>query len=148
MNFQSTHIREVRVSYPKTEHERFACNTPDDIADFVRKVLPENSREHVIVLYLDVRNAVCGYSMMAIGATDSCVVPGREMFQRALIVGAMGIAIAHNHPSGITEPSPQDWAVTARIREGAKLLGLRVLDHVIVSDSEFTSMRTVRGWTD
>jgi DNA repair protein RadC len=140
MHFQHTHIREVRVQYPRTDHERFIVTGPHDIASFVRKILPENSREHFLVLYLDVKNRVTGYSMLGIGAEDSCLVPARELFQRAVIVGAIGIALAHNHPAGSLAFSPEDISLTNRIISGAKILGIRVLDHVIVTEDDFASL--------
>ena len=141
MHFQHTHIREVRVQYPRTDHERFTVSCPNDIAEFVRKVLPENSREHFIVMYVDVKNRVSGYSTMGIGGEDSCIVPLREMFQRAVIVGAISIALAHNHPSGSLAVSGEDIALTKRIIAGAAILGIKVLDHVIVTESDQLSLR-------
>lgn len=141
MHFQHTHIREVRVQYPRTDHERFTVSSPQDIADFVRKVLPENSREHFIVLYLDVKNRVTGYSTMGVGAEDSCQVPLRELFQRAVIVGAINIAVSHNHPSGSLIASGEDVALTKRIIAAATILGIKVLDHVIVTESDYVSFR-------
>jgi DNA repair protein RadC len=146
MHFEHTHIREIRVQYPRTEHERFIVTGPQDIADFVRRILPENSREHFFLLYLDVKNQVTGYSLMGVGAEDACHVPGRELFQRAVIVGAISIAIAHNHPAGSLEPSGDDWAITSRIVAGASLLGIKVLDHIIVTDCNCTSLRAQRNW--
>lgn len=146
MHFEHTHIREIRVQYPRTEHERFIVTGPQDIADFVRKILPENSREHFFLLYLDVKNRVTGYSLMGVGGEEACHVPGRELFQRAVIVGAVSIAIAHNHPGGSLEPSVEDWLITARIVAGAALLGMKVLDHIIVTDSDFASLREQRNW--
>jgi DNA repair protein RadC len=147
MRFEHTHIREVRVQYPKTEHTRFTVSSPKDIADFVRTILPENSREHFFLLYMDVKNQVTGYSIMGVGGEDSCPVPNRELFQRALIVGAINIAIAHNHPSGSLQPSASDWSLTARIVAGAALLGIRLLDHVIVTENDFVSLQEQRGWS-
>jgi DNA repair protein RadC len=146
MNFEHTHIREVRVNYPKTDIERFSISNPADVAEFVRKILPENSREHFIALYLDIKNMVAGYSILGIGAAEECIVPYRELFQRALVVGAVSIALAHNHPSGSADPSREDWATTRKIIEGASLLGLHVLDHVIVTDDGHQSMQELRAW--
>lgn len=146
MNFEHTHIREIRVQYPKTDHERFLCSDPGAVAEFVRSILPENSREHFVALYLDTKHRVAAYSLIGVGSADQCLVPGPEIFQRALIVGAQAIALAHNHPGGSLEPSREDWATTRRIVECGKILGIRILDHVIVTDRSHTSLREINNW--
>lgn len=148
MHFEHTHIREIRVSYPRIEHERFVAHTPEDVATFVRTILPENSREHFLALYLDTKHRIAGYSLMSIGSADQCLVPGPEIFQRALIIGAQAIILSHNHPAGSLEPSAEDWRTTKRLIECGKILGVRILDHVIVTDESYTSLREQGGSWD
>lgn len=137
---QDTYIREVRVNYHSTGTRKFAMTDPADVADFVRSVLPDNSREHFVALYLDGSNHVACYSLVSTGTANQCVAHPREVFQRALVTGAVAIILAHNHPSGKLNPSNEDLQVTQRLKEGANLLGIKLLDHLIVSDHGFESI--------
>lgn len=79
------------------------------------------------------------YSIVSIGTANFAPVTPREIFQRAVLVGAIAIVLAHNHPSDSTTPSSDDHAITKRISEAGNILGIKILDHVIVTDSHFTS---------
>ena len=141
-----TFIREARVNYLHCEHVMFKVSSPADVANFVRSVLTDNSREHFVALYLDGQNQVAAYSIVSIGSANSAPVAPREVFQRAVLVGAISIVLAHNHPSGSTVPSSDDRAVTRRLREAGELLGIKILDHLIVTNSAFLSMKEDDGW--
>jgi len=132
--YTDTFIREVRVTYQPTTSKLFAIKGPDDVADFVRSILTDNSREHFIALYLDGAHQVASYSIVSIGTANSAVVHPREVFQRAILAGAVSIIIAHNHPSGVLTPSPEDHKVTRRLKEAGEILGIKLLDHLIVTD--------------
>ena len=129
-----TFIREVRATYHMTETQPFIVKGPDDAAAFVRSVLTDNSREHFIALYLDGAHQVVSYSTISIGTATTAIVHPREVFQRAILVGAVAMVVAHNHPSGILTPSNEDYKVTERLKDAGTLLGIKLLDHVIVSD--------------
>lgn len=144
--YHDTFIREVRVSYLPTNNKRFAIRQPGDVAIFVRGILPENSREHFVALYLDGAHQVVGYSIISIGTATATLVHPREIFQRAILVGAVSIAVSHNHPSGQTAPSSDDLVVTRMIRDAAKILQLNLLDHVIVTDLDCCSIRGLQSW--
>lgn len=97
-------IREVRVSYLATARVRFEVKEPHDVAAFVRSVLHDNSREYVIALYLDGGHRVGAYSLISIGFANLAPVHPREIYQRAIAVGAISLVLAHNHPSRQLEP--------------------------------------------
>ena len=143
---QDTFIREARVNYLHCEHVMFRISGPADVANFVRSILTDNSREHFVALYLDGQNQVAAYSIVSIGSANSAPVAPREVFQRAVLTGAISIVLAHNHPSGSTTPSSDDRAVTRRLRESGELLGIKILDHLIVTNSAFLSMKEDDGW--
>ena len=145
-NIQDTFIREARVNYLHCEHVMFRISGPADVANFVRSILTDNSREHFVALYLDGQNQVAAYSIVSIGSANSAPVAPREVFQRAVLTGAISIVLAHNHPSGSTVPSSDDRAVTRRLRESGELLGIKILDHLIVTNSAFLSMKEEDGW--
>lgn len=139
--FCDSFIREVRVSYQPTTVPVFKISKPEDVAGFVRTTLSDNSREHLMALFLDGAHQVASFSVVSIGTANSALVHPREVFQRAVSVGAVAIVIAHNHPSGGTEPSAEDQRVTTRLKEAGDLLGIRLLDHVIVTDTAHYSFQ-------
>ena len=143
---QDTFIREARVNYLHCDHVMFKITGPADVANFVRSILTDNSREHFVALYLNASHQVAAYSIVSIGSANSAPVAPRELFQRAVLTGAISIVVAHNHPSDSTEPSPEDRAVTKRLRDAGQLLGIKVLDHLIVTDSAYMSLKEDEGW--
>jgi len=139
--YTDTFIREVRATYQQTAARPFAISGPDDVADFVRSILTDNSREHFIAFYLDGAHQVVSYSIVSIGTANASMVHPREVFQRAILAGAVSLIIAHNHPSGILTPSDEDHKVTQRLKVAADILGIKLLDHLIVSDVAHRSLR-------
>ena len=133
-------VREVRVNYVATSTEQFKISGPEDIAAFSRSVLLDNSREQFIAMYLDAAHTVAAYSLISIGSANSTTVHPRELFQRAVLVGAIALVISHNHPSGNNTPSQQDLDITKRLRQCAEILGIKLLDHVIVTDLSHRSL--------
>ncbi len=139
--FEDCFIREVRVNYLSTGTTKFKISDPAQIATFVRSIMVDNSREQVFSLNLDASNQVASYSMISIGTANQAVVHAREVFQRAILVGAIAIALAHNHPSGSLEVSKADVDLTKRLVEAGRVLGIQLLDHVIVTDASYVSLR-------
>ena len=133
--YTDTFIREVRANYQQTASMFFTIKGPNDVADFVRSVLTDNSREHCVALYLDGAHQVVSYSIISIGTANMAVVHPREVFQRAILAGAISIIIAHNHPSGVLTPSDEDHKVTKRLKDAGEILGIKLLDHLIVTDA-------------
>ena len=132
--YTDTFIREVRATYQPTSTPLLAIKGPDDVANFVRFILTDNSREHFIALYLDGANQVASYSIVSIGTANASIVHPREVFQRAILAGAVSIVIAHNHPSGLLTPSDEDHKVTERLKEAGEILGIKLLDHLLITD--------------
>lgn len=143
---QDTFIREARVNYLHCENVMFKISGPADVANFVRSILTDNSREHFVALYLNAQHKVAAYSIVSIGTANFAPVAPREVFQRAVLTGAISLVLAHNHPSESTEPSTEDKMVTKRLRDAGELLGIKVLDHVIVTNSAFLSMKEDDVW--
>lgn len=99
-------------------------------------------REHFLVMLLNTKHDVIGISTVSIGTLDASIVHPREVFKPAFLASAQAIIVAHNHPSGDLSPSPEDLAVTRRLNDAAKLLGIDLLDHLILGmDPDFTSLR-------
>src|SRR2546425_2623108 len=94
--------------------------------------LADVDREHFVVLLLNQKNRVIGLHTVSVGSLTASVVHPRETFKAAILANAAAIICGHNHPSGDCQPSKEDRAITARLVEGGKLLGISVLDHVII----------------
>ena len=91
-------------------------------------------REHFVILLLDQKNQVIGLHTVSIGSLTVSIVHPRECFKPAILSNAASIICGHNHPSGDCQPSREDRALTQRLVEAGKLLGISVLDHVIIGD--------------
>ena len=135
------YVRELSLKYrgPRRGLSFDAVGSPAKAAAFMRRVLPDNVREHFLALFLDNRHQVTSYFVLATGTAASCPVGTRELFQVALLAGASSLIVGHNHTSGQNAaelfPSPEDVAVTHRLSAAGDLLGIPVLDHLIIGNS-------------
>ena len=135
-------IREVSARYDITGKTRFAVSRASDVVEFIRnQAIRDNTKEHFIILSLDAAHQVATYSIISIGTANYSVVHPREVFQAAILSGAVAIIISHNHPSGEVKPSPADHEVTKKLKEAGELLNIKVLDHIIVSDHDYYSFQ-------
>lgn len=100
-----------------------------------------NQQEHFIVLYLDGANNIKESRVVTIGTLDRSLVHPREVFAPAIEKRALSIILAHNHPSGVMSPSREDNEITKRLVDAGKLLGIEVLDHLIISENGYLSLR-------
>lgn len=112
---------------------------PADAAEYLRARLGGLRHEEFHVLWLDCRHHILDCQRLFIGTVDGASIYPREVVRAALDANASAAILAHNHPSGIAEPSEADRAVTQELRDALKLIGVRVLDHIIVGN-ECTSM--------
>lgn len=115
--------------------------SPKDAADLWLERLQFEKREHFIVLHLDTKNRVIGEEIISIGSLDASIVHPREVFKLAIRRSAASILCLHNHPSGDPTPSREDISVTKRLSEAGKLLGIEVLDHLIIGEHRFISLK-------
>jgi DNA repair protein RadC len=105
-----------------------------DASTLLHTYLADVDREHFVVLMLDQKNKVIGIHTVSIGSLTASVVHPREVFKPAILSNAAAIILAHNHPSGQTQPSQEDRVLTVRLVTAGKLLGISILDHVIIGD--------------
>jgi len=103
--------------------------------------LRSSMRECFAVLYLNTRNQPVGCERVAVGGLNVASLQPREVFGPALTLGAAAVILAHNHPSGDPTPSPEDLAVTRHLQEAGRLLGVEVLDHLVICEERFRSLR-------
>lgn len=114
---------------------------PTQVAHLARLLIGDMDREHFATFYMDARHNLIGYEITAIGSLYSVQVHPREVFRGAIMAGAAFITIAHNHPTGDVSPSEEDYQVTEQIGRSGELLGIPLLDHVVVSDAEYYSIK-------
>jgi DNA repair protein RadC len=110
------------------------------VYEMLRPRFVNEKREHFMVVLLDAQNVVMRTSTVHIGTLTSSLVGPREVFREAIREGASSIVVAHNHPSGSTDPSSQDIEVTERLAEVGRMLDIPLLDHVILGEG-YTSLR-------
>ena len=113
---------------------------PRDVADQVINIR-RNKKENFVVLYLNARNQVIHKETISIGTLNANLVHPREVFKPAVATSAASIVLVHNHPSGDSSPSEDDIALTRRIVKAGELMGIEVLDHVIVTERDYLSMK-------
>ena len=135
-------LAEVQVSYSSriAVKDRFKINSSMDVANAFRQVWP--SFEHVeyfYILLLNRANHVLGYHQVSKGGVSGTVVDPKIIFQIALKCNASNIIIAHNHPSGNTDPSSADKEITRKIKEVGMMLEIPVIDHLILTESDYLS---------
>ncbi|WP_319404431.1 DNA repair protein RadC [uncultured Anaeromusa sp.] len=114
---------------------------PEDAANWYLHRLRYVQQEEFHVLLLSTKHQVLASCCVAVGTMDAALVDPRRVFQEALRHQAAALILAHNHPSGDPSPSKEDIALTLRLAEAGKLLELPVLDHVIIGDGRFVSLK-------
>ncbi|MDD5492350.1 MAG: DNA repair protein RadC [bacterium] len=113
---------------------------PENVFDQLKDIR-DNKKEHFVILYLDTRNQEIKKEIISIGSLNASLVHPREVFEPAVRNTAAQIIIAHNHPSGDTNPSTEDINISHRLAEAGKIMGIEVIDHVIVSKSSYFSFK-------
>lgn len=121
--------------------ETHIVRSPQDVADYMMEEMRHLKQEHFVALYLNTKNAVLHKKTLFIGSLNASLVHPREVFKEALRYSSASLVCLHNHPSGQPEPSPEDIEVTKRLVSTGKMLGVELLDHVIIGDRKFYSMK-------
>lgn len=117
-----------------------AITSPEDAAEVIVPRLAGRDREACLVLLLDTRHRLAQLVTASVGSIDHTFMAPRELFRDALLGNAAAIVVAHNHPSGDPSPSSDDEAVSRRLAEAGRLLGVRLLDHLVVGGDRWVSM--------
>jgi len=117
-----------------------AITCPEQTRDYLQSRLSGYPQEVFACLFLDNRHRVVEYEELFRGTIDGASVHPREVVRRAIIHNAAAIILAHNHPSGVAEPSQSDSRITLRLKEALALIDVRVLDHIVVGSGEVVSM--------
>ena len=122
-------------------HERVQIAAAIDAARVLVPQFGSKSVEHFGVMLLDTKHHVLKTTLISVGTLDASIVHPREVFREATVAGAFGIILFHNHPSGDPAPSKDDVALTKRLMDAGELMGITVMDHLILAERGFRSLR-------
>lgn len=114
---------------------------PEDAYDLVKASFQDLDREHFKVIHLNTKNQVLKVETTAVGILSSSPVHPREVFKEAVKMSSAGLILAHNHPSGDPTPSQDDLLLTKRLYEAGEILGIRIIDHLIIGDNRYLSLK-------
>ncbi len=135
-------VKLVRTGTIARGEQRSRMNGPAEVAALLWRYFQDTDREHFAALLLDTKNQLIGITTVSVGDLSSALVHPREVFKPAILSNAASVILAHNHPSGDPQPSPEDVATTRRLQEAGQILGIEVLDHVVIGDaSRWASLR-------
>ena len=134
-------VRLVRDGSVKAETK--LADSPERVAAIVRAYWGEGEldREHLVCLMLNARSQVIGINTVSVGTLSASLVHPREVYKPAAVLGAAGVVVVHNHPSGNCEPSADDRDTTRRLVRAGEIMGIPCLDHVIIAGDSFFSFR-------
>jgi DNA repair protein RadC len=130
--------RRVLASRPA---ERQQITSPRDAAHFLMPEYSARPVEQFGLLMLDTRHRVLRTSVLTVGTLDCASVQPREVFRQALLASAAAVVMFHNHPSGDPQPSAEDVDLTRRIVAAGELMGIRVIDHVVLGEGRYCSLK-------
>ncbi len=130
-------VRDHWATYPEAPFTR-----PELAALFFHRLIGHAASEHAAAVFLDGQGIPLGAHIIAVGSLSQVPMLGREVFKAAVVANASMLIVAHNHPSGSTQPSPGDLRVTRRLVQAGALLGIPLLDHLVITPGgDFLSMR-------
>ncbi len=121
--------------------ERYIIRSPEDGAKYMMNDMRFLTQEHFVCLYLNTKNQVIHKHTVFIGSLNASIVHPREVYREALKRSAASIIALHNHPSGDPAPSREDVEVTKRLAECGKIIGIDLLDHLIIGENKFVSLK-------
>jgi DNA repair protein RadC len=121
--------------------DRFAVRSPADVAQLLMAEMSHLEQEHFRVLYLDTRNRLLGSDTVYVGSLNASHIRVGEVFRDAVKRNCAAIIVVHNHPSGDPTPSPEDVEVTRQLVAAGRLLDIEVLDHLVIGQQRFVSLR-------
>ena len=113
--------------------------SPKEVHEMLSPYFANLDREHFVVVALGTTNRLIGINTASVGTVNASLVHPREVFKFAHKVGACFVILAHNHPSGDTEPSKEDREITKQMVEAGKIMGIPVRDHIVFGDTSYTS---------
>lgn len=136
-----------RMNQP-LNYKRIKIKEPNDVVKILKNQMQYEKVEIVKVLLLDIKCNIIKIRDIAIGGKNFVNIGMKEVLSESVKVGAPKIILAHNHPSGNSTPSKQDYEVTFKLNQAANLLGIELLDHIVIGKNEYTSIKSIDKWQD
>jgi DNA repair protein RadC len=124
-----------------SKYFEYTVRSPEDAAKVLMQEIGEEDREVFMVLVLNTKNMITAIHRCHVGSINASIAHPREIYKAAILNNGASIVIGHNHPSNNCQPSNEDLQVTKRLVEAGKLLGIEVLDHIIVGENSFISLK-------
>ena len=124
-----------------TVDEVININESSDVYEMVKDELVSSDRERFLSVMITTGNHLIGVETVSVGSISSAIIKPRDVFKSAILSNAVSIILCHNHPSGDLVPSDSDIEITKHLIEAGELLGVRVLDHLIISNQGYKSLR-------
>ncbi len=115
--------------------------SPDAVANYYMEDMRHLTNEQIMLVLLDTKSKILGNKIISSGTVNASLLAPRELFIYALKHGAVNIILLHNHPSGDPSPSSEDLAATKRVKEAGVLIGIRLMDHLIIGDNKYVSLK-------
>ncbi|CRF28951.1 DNA repair protein RadC [Mycobacterium tuberculosis] len=122
-------------------NETVTIRSPQDVASLLMEDMRYLQKEHFVCLFLNTKNHVIGQETLSMGSLNASIVHPREVFRAAIKRSSASIVCAHNHPSGDPTPSPEDVQITKRLVQAGDIVGIDVLDHIVIGDQRFASLK-------
>lgn len=130
-----------RRSALKVRDIRISIRLPRDVAEYMMPEMAGLVQEHFVCLFLNTKNQVIGKKTVFVGSLDSSIVHPRDIYREAIKRSSASIICLHNHPSGDPAPSKEDINVTKILLQAGDLVGIPLLDHVIIGDGRYVSLK-------
>lgn len=124
-------------------YNQISFNNPKSIAEYFYYYYKHTTIEKFNILMLDTKNKLIARNTISIGTINSTIVHPREVFKNAIKKSANSIILVHNHPSGDPRPSEEDIKITKRLKEVGEIMGIMVLDHIIIGDNRYVSLKEI-----
>lgn len=134
-------VAELGRRIPQNSSEEISIRSPREVAGALMNRLRYLKQEHFDIVLLNTKNKVIAIESITVGSLNSSIVHPREVFNRAIRRCSAAIILAHNHPSGDPTPSQDDIRITRRLIEAGQVIGIQVLDHIIIGDGKYKSLK-------
>lgn len=121
--------------------KREGIRNGEDVFHLLLPTMRYLDKEYFKAIFLDTKNQVLQVKDISIGSLNASIVHPRELFKGAIRVSSASIILVHNHPSGDPSPSPEDIEITKRLWEAGQILGIKILDHIIIGDNKYVSLK-------
>ena len=130
-----------RIWKKKTMEQPLKFHGPKDVADYYQEDMRHKEQEQFRMMMFNTKQVLLGDVLLTQGTVNASIASPREIFLEALRYQAVSLILVHNHPSGDPEPSLEDIQLTRRVREAGEILGIGLLDHIIIGDSSYVSLK-------